>query len=120
MRRGTFWSPVPPGTVAVVGLPRPDEKSLAGTRYAPATRKIAATAPSSLNETHVFRLGVRELSGLARPGCRGPCYILALRNQGFGWRREDVPRKPGKVCGAWTTRYQSPKTGTRFEGDSDT
>src|SRR6266508_2089909 len=32
MRRGTFWSPAPPGTVTVVGLPRPDEKSLAGTR----------------------------------------------------------------------------------------
>src|SRR6266508_4569949 len=50
---------------AVVGLPRPDEKSLAGTRCTSATRNIGATAHSSLNEMHVFRLGVRELSGLA-------------------------------------------------------
>src|SRR6266498_356202 len=66
MRRGTFWSPVPPGTVAVVGLPRPDEKSLAGTRCISATRDIPTTAHSSLNEMHVFRLGVGELCGLTR------------------------------------------------------
>src|SRR6266516_1099301 len=65
VRRGTFWSPVPPRTVAVVGLPRPDEKSLAGTSCISATRNIGVTAHSSLHEIHVFRLGVRELSGLA-------------------------------------------------------
>ncbi len=50
--------------ITVVGLPRPDEKSLAGARYISATRNIGATAHSSLNEMHVLRLGVRELSGL--------------------------------------------------------
>src|SRR6266511_4879332 len=49
--------------IAVVGLPRPDEKSLAGTRCTSATLNIDATAHSSLNEMHVFRLGVRGLSG---------------------------------------------------------
>src|SRR6266545_406549 len=37
---------------------------IAGTRCTSATRNIATTAHSSLNEMHVFRLGVRELSGL--------------------------------------------------------
>src|SRR6266498_1751462 len=54
--------------IAVVGLPRHNEKSLAGTRCALATGNLSATAHSSLNETHVFRLGVRELSGLEAAG----------------------------------------------------
>src|SRR6266498_1253235 len=63
-RRGTFWSPVPPRTVAVVGLPRPDEKSLAGTRCTTALPDLEAKGRSFLNDLLVFRLGVRELSGL--------------------------------------------------------
>ena len=55
-------------SIAVVGLPRPDEKSLAGTRCTSAQRALGATARSSLNEMHVFRPGVRELSGLAISG----------------------------------------------------
>src|SRR6266542_1162721 len=65
VRRGTFWSPVPPRTVAVVGLPRPDEKSLARTRCVSASRHSGTTDRSSLNEVCVFRPGVRQLSGLA-------------------------------------------------------
>src|SRR6266542_5187119 len=64
MRRGTFWSPVPPGTVAVVGLPRPDEKSPAGTRCTSASHHLGARDRSFLNKMHVFQPGVRELSGL--------------------------------------------------------
>ncbi len=64
VRRGTFWSPVPPRTVAVVGLPRPDEKSLAGTRRTLASQHLDAKDRSSLNDIRVFRPGVRELSGL--------------------------------------------------------
>src|SRR6266542_1850467 len=65
MRRGTFWSPVPPGTVAVVGLPRPDEKSLAGTRCTSVSSRFSVTDCLFLYDMHVFRPGVRELSGLA-------------------------------------------------------
>src|SRR6266540_2292414 len=63
--------------IAVVGLPRPDEKSLAGTRCTSATRNIGAPTHSSLNEMHVFRLGVRELSGLGRSEPLGafPAYV---------------------------------------------
>src|SRR6266545_1219498 len=60
--------------IAVVGLPRPDEKSLAGTRRISATRNIGATAHSSLDEMHVFQLGVRESSGLEFAHERGGCF----------------------------------------------
>src|SRR6266498_5622118 len=75
---------MPPG-IAVVGLPRLDEKSLAGTRCTSATRNIGATARSSFNEMHVFRLGVRKLSGLRR------------RQAPLG---ESLDRKRGKIAGA--------------------
>src|SRR6266508_4319814 len=65
VRRGTFWSPVPPGTVAVVGLPRPDEESLAGTRCTSVSSRFSVTDCLFLYDMHVFRPGVRELSGLA-------------------------------------------------------
>src|SRR6266536_4028393 len=64
MRRGTFWSPVPPGTVAVVGLPRPDEKSLAGTRCSRRPYHLDDAKIAHLSTTRMFRPGVRELSGL--------------------------------------------------------
>jgi 8-oxo-dGTP pyrophosphatase MutT (NUDIX family) len=50
--------------IAVVGLPRPDEKSLAGTMGISTPCNLDATPRSSLNVPHVFRPGVRELSGL--------------------------------------------------------
>ena len=51
--------------IAVVGLPRPDERSLAGTRCISAPHHPDAKYRSSLNDMRVFRPGVRELSGLA-------------------------------------------------------
>src|SRR6266540_7312915 len=51
--------------IAVVGLPRPDEKSLAGTRRTSVSRHRDEKDRSSLNEMRVFRPGVRELSRLA-------------------------------------------------------
>src|SRR6266508_372918 len=50
--------------IAVVGLPRPDEKSLAGTRCTSASHHLGARDRSFLNKMRVFRPGVRELSGL--------------------------------------------------------
>src|SRR6266540_1842284 len=47
---GDLLSPVPPRTVAVVGLPRPDGKSLAGTRCMSASDHPIAIDSSSLNE----------------------------------------------------------------------
>src|SRR6266542_1897071 len=82
---GDLLVPVPPRTVAVVGLPRPDEKSLAGTSCTSATRNIGATAHSPLNEMHVFRLSVRELSGLGfGHGMPGAFVSLGHRLAGDG------------------------------------
>src|SRR6266545_498036 len=47
--------------IAVVGLPRPDEKSLAGTRCSSASCHLGVKDLSSLNNMLVFRPGVREL-----------------------------------------------------------
>src|SRR6266542_872061 len=86
---GDLLSPVPPRTVAVVGLPRPDEKSLAGTRCMSASDHPIAIDSSSLNDMTVFRPGVRGLSragqtsytrsgdSLTLAACRG------LRTQGL-------------------------------------
>src|SRR6266508_4429854 len=57
--------PRAPADGAVVGLPRPDEKSLAGTMCISASDHLVAIGRSSLNDMRVFRPGVRELSGLA-------------------------------------------------------
>jgi hypothetical protein len=67
--------------IAVVSLPRPDEKSLAGTRCTSTARKVSALTRSSLNEMHVFRLGVRELSGLT-PRATAAVFFLFLIGSG--------------------------------------
>ncbi|HEX9085495.1 MAG TPA: hypothetical protein VF836_12225 [Gemmatimonadaceae bacterium] len=47
--RGTFWSPVPPRTVAVVGFPRADEQSVAVAR-----RDRVALAGTSCTRLHAI------------------------------------------------------------------
>ncbi len=87
VRRGTFWSPVPPRTVAVVGLPRPDGKSLAGTRCMSASDHPIAIDSSSLNDMTVFRPGVRGLSVLdKRHTPAQETLLLLLPAEAFGLR----------------------------------
>src|SRR6266540_6588727 len=73
--RSLTRDPSPHNSRTTPAVPR-----IAETRCISGTQNIAATAHSSLNEMHVFRLGVRELSGLGelRPGFSFGRWILKL------------------------------------------
>ena len=69
--------------IAVVGLPRPDEKSPAGTRSTSVPRHRDEKDRSSRNQMRVFRLGVRELSGLAGGDLPGARELAAAIQAGW-------------------------------------
>src|SRR6266545_2193593 len=81
--------------IAVVGLPRPDEKSLAGTRCTSASHHLGARDRSFLNKMRVFRPGVRELSGLGSLDTADGKAWNGVRAQGRSPRRGHVCRDGG-------------------------
>ena len=84
--------------IAVVGLPRPDEISLAGTRSSIAPGDLSARDSFSFNDFNVFRPGVRELSGLASISIRSPAKrINATGGQSAGLADRSGFARCGKV-----------------------
>ena len=84
--------------IAVVGLPRPDEKSLAGTRSSIAPGDLFARDSFSFNDFNVFRPSVRELSGLASIWGRSPAKrINAAGRQSAGLADRSGFARCGKV-----------------------